>query len=133
MFCDIYLLIFFFFSRYLNLKFWISQSHFLKNTWAKISKFRFSGKVSRLKNIVRNILRNLNFSDFSGIKFVINHLVVLIISRKIFNSNISYLKILKTYNTNDLLSLCQIVSTPRECRRINSRDNLPRDTPQDEP
>ena len=75
----------------------------------------------------------LELFEFSGIKFVINYLVVLIITRKILNSNISYLKIVKTLNTNDLLSLCQIVSTPRECRWMNSRDNLPRDTPHDEP
>lgn len=75
----------------------------------------------------------LELFEFSGIKFVINYLVVLIITRKILNLNISYLKIVKTLNTNDLLSLCQIVSTPREFRRMNSRDNLPRDTPHDEP
>ena len=75
----------------------------------------------------------LELFEFSGIKFVINYLVVLIITRKILNLNISYLKIVKTLNTNDLLSLCQIVSTPREFHRMNSRDNLPRDTPHDEP
>ena len=39
----------------------------------KISKFRFMGQFSTLKNIVTKFFKNSNFSDFLGIKSEISH------------------------------------------------------------